>query len=117
MTENLTQEDVLVLMDNFPITPLKNKVIITVNVFDEEGGINTNMGMDEVQYVLSVGSFVKDVKPGDKILLDLEKMIRMVDADENGSERVAKIAVRPVEVDGRFYAMIPDVYIDAIDNR
>lgn len=116
--ENLTYEDVKdILETEFPIKPLRNKVIVTVNNYEDEDQITVNTGVDEVQYVLAVGSFVKDIVPGEKVLLDLEKMIKSVETDPTTGERVPQIAIRPVKVYDRYFAMLPDSYIEAVDNR
>lgn len=114
--ENLTKEQVLEIIDDFPVKPRANRVIITVNTFEEEGGLDMGMGMDEQQYVIAAGPTVRDLNPGDKVLLDLQKMMKMVEV-EGSLERVPRIEIRPVKAYDRFFAMIYDNYIEAVDER
>ena len=110
VAENLTQDDVLEIMIDFPITPLTNKMIISVNA--EEGEDLMSTGFDVTQFVIAVGSRVpKEIVPGCRVMLDLE---RMTIPGENG---MGSVQLKPVEVNGRVYAMIADSFIDAIDNR
>lgn len=114
--ENLTYEEVLELIENFPIKPLRNKVIVTMNSFIEEDSISMGDGVDEVQYVLAVGPTARDISAGDKVLLDLQQMTKMV-IDEETGEKTPMISIRPVKVYDRYFAMLSDSYLDAIDNR
>lgn len=117
--ENLTQDDVLDKIIEFPLQPLKNKCIVTVNTFEVDGNsVLAENSLDEVQYVMAVGPYVKDtnLKAGAKVLLDLQAMTKQIRDPESG-EVFEQIPIRPVEVDGRVYMMISDSYIDAIDKR
>jgi hypothetical protein len=60
---------------------------------------------------------MEEAKPGNKILLDLENMMEYRRSDTNSEERIGRIKLRPVEVKGRFYALISDSVIDCIDGR
>jgi len=52
--KNLTQDNVLDLMRNFEIQPLFNKVVITLNREEEDGGlILSDNTLSEIQYVLA----------------------------------------------------------------
>lgn len=115
--ENLTQDDVLDLITEFPVTPLKDKCVVSINTYEPDGNIVlADNSMDEVQFVLSTGSFVKDIKPGAKVILDLEGMTKVIRDEETG-ETTPRISLKPLEVNGRVYALLSDRYIDAIDNR
>lgn len=116
--KNITKEEVLEIIKAFPITPLRNRLIITVNVDEEEDGlVLTNTSFSESQYVVSTGTFIKDVKVGDKVILDLDKMVETVADDHNPYEKVSRIKIDPIEVDGKIYAMVYDSVIKAIDKR
>lgn len=119
--ENITLKEVKKLSKNFPIKPYRNNIIITVNVEEADGDIVlTNGQFAESQYIVAVGSYYdnKDgFKPGDKVLLDIEKMMVFEQADENSHERVGRIKLKPVEIDDTMFAIISDAYILAIDER
>ena len=116
--ENLTQDDVLEVIKGFPLTPLRNKVIMTVNIIETDDIDLSGQAFSEVQFVLAKGSHVSDsIQPGCKILLDLEKMMVFDDVDTNAYEKAGAVKIKPVEVNGRHYALIPDSYIDCVDTR
>ena len=119
-TANLTQDDILELIGDFPVQPTRNRLIITVNTIEElgEDGVRlTDKHLDESQYVLAVGSTVHGIKAGNKVLLDLDKLTERQSARQNAYESVGTINLKPVKVNGRIYAMIYDGVVDAIDNR
>ncbi len=115
---NLTHEDVMeILKNDFPVQPLKHRAIITVNVNDANDIMFEDNSFSESQYIMAVGDYFKNVKPGTKVLLDIEKMMEFVEADENTHERRGHIKIKPIQVNGRMYAIITDRVIEAIDNR
>lgn len=116
--ENFTMDDVLDVITDFPVQPLGRKVIVTLNMEEADGQlVLSNNSLDETQFVIAVGTHVKDFKPGNRVLLDLEKMMEYMPSPENSNERIGQIKMRPIEVNGKVYALINDNVIDAIDNR
>ena len=115
---NLTQDDVLEVILDFPITPLRNKVVITTNTDDyEDGDVNfDDAGFAEEQFVLAVGSYVNILKPGMRVMLDLNKMTVLEENPENAEEPLRRIVISPVEVGDRWFGMIPDEKVDYIIN-
>lgn len=117
---NLTQEDVLELIVDFPITPLKNRVIITTNVeeVDDDEIELTGNAFSPIQYVVAAGSYSKDyLKPGQKVSLDLEAMTVRVPNDNDAYQPMQKIQLKPVEVEGRVYGVITEDKIEFLYNN
>lgn len=116
--ENLTKEEVMELIKDFPLTPLFNNVIITSNVveIDEDEIENPVKMFSEKQYVLAVGSHIRDIKPGDKVLLNLEKMMEQSTSATNSYEITGQLKLKPIDVGERVFAMIEDRKIDAVYN-
>ena len=115
---NLTQDEVLELIKDFPVEPLRNKLIITVNVENANSDLMLgNTSFFETQYVVAVGQFVNVIKPGQRVLLDLEKMMEYVTSDTDSYEKIGRLKIRPIEVNGKMFALINDSNVDAIDNR
>lgn len=115
---NLTQDDVLELISDFPVKPLGRKVIVTLNMDEsEELGLGMTSGLDEYQYIVATGGVDRDYKPGDKVLLDLERMMEYVPAQDNTHEKVGRIKIRPITIKDRVFGLINDNVIDAIDVR
>ena len=119
--ENFTQDTVLDIITDFPIDPLRNKVVITLNKELIEGTLDLSNGtMSEVQYVVAgeVNYRDKVVKPGQKVLLDIRGMMKVVRREVNNQyQEVEQIELDPLEVDGQVFAIIDDRFIKAVDNR
>ena len=119
--ENFTQDTVLDIITDFPIDPLRNKVVITLNKELIEGTLDLSNGtMSEVQYVVAgeVNYRDKVVKPGQKVLLDIRGMMKVVRREINNQyQEVEQIELDPLEVNGQVFAIIDDRFIKAVDNR
>lgn len=119
--ENFTQDTVLDIITDFPIDPLRNKVVITLNKELIEGTLDLSNGtMSEVQYVVAgeVNYRDKVVKPGQKVLLDIRGMMKVVRREVNNQyQEVEQIELDPLEVNGQVFAIIDDRFIKAVDNR
>jgi len=121
-TQNLDQDGVLELIEDFPLQPLRRQVIVTVNTAEEisDDGVRVNSNeLAEVQYVVATGNHLSDeeLKPGQKVLLNLEKMSVGIPDPNNQMEQMASIKLRPVQVKGRIYALVSDGVIDCKDFR
>tara|TARA_R110002124_G_scaffold281430_1_gene455725 strand:- start:87030 stop:87404 length:375 start_codon:yes stop_codon:yes gene_type:complete len=116
--ENLSQDDVLELIKEFPLEPMGRRVYITTNVEEPDGNlILTNNSFDEVQFVLAVGSHVTEVKAGQKVIIDIEKMLVYENVDDNSHEKRPIVNLKLQEVNGRYFALINDSQILSKDNR
>lgn len=119
--ENFTQDTVLDIITDFPIDPLRNKVVITLNKELIEGTLDlSNSTMSEVQYVIAGEVIYRDkvVKPGQKVLLDIRGMMKVVRREVNNQyQEVEQIELDPLEVNGQVFAIIDDRFIKAVDNR
>lgn len=112
---NLTQEEVNEIIKNeFPVIPRRSRVIITVNVNDS---MFEKTGFSETQYVMAVGNNITDIKPGQAVLMDVEKMMVYEQGQEDVYEKVGHIKLKPINVGDRMYALVTDNVIEAIDNR
>lgn len=119
--ENFTQDTVLDIITDFPIDPLRNKVVITLNKEEIDGDlVLSDNVMSEVQYVIAGEVIYRDkvVKPGQKVLLDIKGMMKSVRREVNNQyEMVEQIELDPVQVNGQVFAIIDDRFIKAVDNR
>lgn len=98
----------------FPWEPMFNKVIITLNTekVDHNLVLSENT-MSEIQNVIAVGPYVQHIKPGDKILLDMEKMMVRENNPNDIHDYSMKVKIDPVEHEGVMYGMIEDRLIKA----
>lgn len=119
---NVTQDDVLDLIGkdgkSFPLEPMFNKVIITLNTEEVDGGLvlaeNT---LSEIQFVVAVGPTAQ-VKAGQKVIIDLEKlMVPVGHSSTNAYEDNKQIKIDPVFVNDVMYAIVEDRVIKCKDNR
>ena len=109
---NLTEQQVQENIINFPLIPTRNRLVITVNTAEEDDLDLVGAGLSETQYVMAKGNHVdEDMKPGTKVLLDLEKISVQTGPD------TYEIKLDPVKVGDRVYAFMYDSAIKAIDNR
>lgn len=112
----LTQDDVLDLigkdLKSFPEQPMFNKVIVTLNVEELDGNLVLSENvLSDIQYVVAAGETAR-VIPGQKIRLDLEKlMVNVGSANNNSYEPVKELKLDFIEVDGKQYAIVEDRYI------
>tara|TARA_R110000822_G_scaffold302649_1_gene426916 strand:- start:9118 stop:9480 length:363 start_codon:yes stop_codon:yes gene_type:complete len=115
LAENITHEEVLELIQDFPLTPMRSKIIITVNVDEDEDELDLGgYGFSATQYVLAVGSQNNVINAGDRVLLNLESMTEEISGPEGSS---FSIKVKPIKVGDRIFALVTDGVVDAIDNR
>lgn len=116
--KNLSQDDVLDLILDFPLQVRGRKVIITNNAYEPDGNlILSNNQFSEIQYVLAVGDYIQDLKPGQKVFVDVERMVEYVYADENSHEKVPRIKLKTIEVGDNIFSIVDDSYILIKDNR
>ena len=117
---NLSKVQVLELAKGFPIEPMFNKVVITLNKEEEVGFSTSDATLDEVQYVIAGTIKYGDVviTPGDKVILDLKALQRPVRSEgSNAYEPVMQIEIDPLYIEGNVFGMINDRCIKAKDNR
>lgn len=113
----LSKEEVGDIIIDFPIQPLFNKVVITLNNLEEDGELILSENvLSDRQFVIAGGFTFKDVtvSPGDEVLIDIEKMMAPVKTETNNAyEMKMQIKVDPIEVGLNTFAMIEDRFIKA----
>lgn len=110
----LYKEDVLKIAETFNLKPRGNRVIVTTNIREEDGVILYDDGFDEFQYVVAVSDRVKDIKVGDKICLDLRKMLKVVPSEEDTTQTTTVIDVDVAEFEDNAFAYIDDYSIKSL---
>jgi len=113
---------VLDVMTDFPIQPYGYRLIITANSYldgDSSGDFNmAAVRYNPTQYVVAVSDKLKgSIKPGSKVILDLDKMMVKSAAEENSDEQVGWLKLDTVEVNDQVYVMITESVIKAFDFR
>lgn len=117
--KNLSKEDVLELIEDFPIKPMFNKVLITLNTLDGDDIIVVDNNMlSDTQFVIAKGGMVNSVNEGDRVIIDVKKLTRPVTFESNNqAETVYEADIDTIEIGGVAFAFIEDRVIKAIDNR
>jgi hypothetical protein len=111
---NFSENDMVKVIETFPLEVFFNKVVITTNTMEPDGDlVLSDNTMDEEQYVVAVGNHVSTLKPGDKVIVDLEKMMVKVPNPENSYEYITSIKIDPIETINGIFAMIDDRLIKA----
>lgn len=114
--KNLTQEEVLEIVKTCNVQPLYNNIIITTNTAEMEDDDIEDITptFDAVQYVVAVGSHVREVSPGDKVLLDISKMMSKNSSSNDAYSTVTSLQIKPVEIGDHVFAIIDDRKIDLV---
>ena len=106
--KNYTAETILELTKEFPLEPMFTRVIVTLNQVSQEGDlVLTSNALDEEQFVVAVGGTAQ-VKPGQKILLDLPKLTKKVPDPNNTHTPIEQIFIETLTVDEVVYGIIYD---------
>lgn len=113
--KNFTQEEIKVISDRFNWKPLFNKVVITLNKeYDDNDLVFENHFLSQEQYVVAVGTNTHGIEEGDKVLLNLEKMLIKEPVSDNSYEYVTRVKIEPIEFEGNTFALIEDRVINAV---
>lgn len=109
MKENVTAYDALEISKEWLEQPMFNKVIITLNTENTLDGLDlSDNAMSQFQYIIAKGPYCKDIEIGDKVRLDLEKMLSKQINPNNTHEDLSTIKLDPIEFDGKIFAIIED---------
>lgn len=97
-------------IENLNFEPHANLVVITVNEYESEQGLEvvseTELTIDEWQYVIASGS--SRYKPGDKVYLNLKRLVKRV-ADPNDRHRsIEQIDIIPFAFEDKMLTVIDD---------
>ena len=105
--------------DGFPIEPLFNKVIITLDNLEADGDlVLSDNVLSDIQHIVAVGPSVNQLEVGDKVIIDIEKLMVQVKVETTDAYSLQKqIKIDPIEVEGVVYAIIEDRVIKAKDKR
>ena len=98
--KNLTQDDVLELIGKFPLEPSFNKVYITLNNLEEDGNlVLSDNVLSESQFIVAKGPMVNWVDSGQKVLIDVEKLMKSKGNEPNNQyEEVKEIQLDLIEM-------------------
>ena len=99
----------------FPWEPTFSKVIITLNTekVDNDLILSENT-ISEVQYIIAAGPVARQYfNVGDKVIIDLERMLVRERNPDNATEILERVKVDPIEHNEVTYGIIEDRLIKA----
>jgi hypothetical protein len=109
MKENVTAYDALEISKEWLEQPMFNKVVITLNTEVASGSLDlSDVAMDQFQYIIAKGTHCRDIEVGDKVRLDLDKMVEKQLNPNNSHENFTSVKLDPIEFDGKIFAIIED---------
>jgi hypothetical protein len=109
MRENVTAYDALEISKEWLEQPMFNKVVITLNTENNLDSLDlSDNAMSQFQYIIAKGTHCRDIEIGDKIRLDLDKMLVKSINPNNSHEDFSSIKIDPIEFDGKIFAIIED---------
>jgi len=109
MKENVTAYDALEISKEWLEQPMFNKVIITLNTENTLDSLDlSDNAMSPFQYIIAKGSSCHNIEVGDKVRLDLDKMMVKSVNPNNTHEDFTSIKLDPIEFDGKVFAIIED---------
>lgn len=109
MRENVTAYDALEISKEWLEQPMFNKVVITLNTENTLDGLDlSEIAMSQFQYIIAKGPNCHNIEVGDKVRIDLEKMIVKSINPNNSHEDFTKIKLDPIEFDGKVFAIVED---------
>lgn len=113
---NLTQEEVKAISQEFTWKPLFNGIVITLNTEEVDGNlVLSDNTMSEEQYVVATGYNTQHINEGDKVLVDVEKMMVRERNPHNSEEVITRIKVKPIIFEDRVFGLIEDRHLSAIE--
>jgi hypothetical protein len=109
MRENVTAYDALEISKEWLEQPMFNKVIITLNTENTLDSLNlSDNAMSQFQYIIAKGPNCHNIEIGDKVRLDLDKMLVKSINPNNSHEDFSSIKIDPIEFNGKIFAIIED---------
>lgn len=101
MVKMINKDNLNEVVNKLEWIPLNTDVIISMNETEqEENELNlSNNTIKQSQFVLAVGSMVREVKVGDEVLLDMEQLSSQLRNTRDAENPVVVLNVFPVEID------------------
>ena len=99
----------------FPWEPSFSKVVITLQTEqDDDDLILSDRIMSDKQYIVAAGPTARQYfEVGDKVIIDLKRMLVRERNPENSSEILERVEIDPIEYNGVTYGIIEDRLIKA----
>lgn len=109
MEKTINKDNINSFIELLEWKPMNTDIIVSYNEIEQEGELNlSNNTITQTQLVLAVGSMVRDIKVGDEIVLDMDKLTSQYRNTRDAESPVIMLNVFPVELkDGTVTICIP----------
>lgn len=108
--KNLSGKELEEVIENFNFEPGMNYVVLTLNQYVPDNGIeivsDEKFDLDQWQYVIASGS--NRYSAGDKVLINMNKLLVNVPDPHDRTKVLQKINIDPFEFKGGVYTMLGD---------
>jgi hypothetical protein len=109
MKKNLTAFDALEISKEWIEQPMFNKVIVTLNTEETNSTLDLSDNvMSEFQYVVAKGPNCHYLELGDKVRIDLDKMMVKSMNPQNSHEELATLKLDAISFDNLMFGIIED---------
>ncbi len=112
---NVSADQVEHYLSKCDVLPRNFNIITTINTVAEEDDLiliedEDDSMMSEWQYVIAVGKGIEGnwLVPGDKVLIDLTKLVMRVPNPENRMEMVESYNIKPVQIDDKYFNIVSE---------
>ena len=112
--KHLGKDEVTSVIETCNFVPSVHTLLITVNMYKPENELeivsNDEVMLDEWQYVVSAGEYCK-YQPGDKIYLNLPKMIKRTIDPKDRMNMIETFDITPFKLGDNELTLIPEAYV------
>lgn len=112
MVKMINKDNLNEVINKLEWIPLSTDVIISMNETEQEADeLNlSNNTIKQTQFVLAVGSMVREIEVGDEVMLDMEQLSSQIRNTRDAENPVIVLNVFPLEID-------KDLTVAAIPSR
>lgn len=117
---NVTEENLQTIIEECNFVPSSRKILVTLNEIQTENDLElvseSELTIDDWQYVIAGGKNAA-YQAGDRVYLDLAKLVKRVPNPVDRTSYIEKIDIQPFPWNGNMYTLLDDsVIAGSIDN-
>lgn len=106
--KNYSAEEVAKIVGEFPIELFGNRVVVTVNTEESDKLQINNNTIAVDQYVIAAGSMARNLQAGDKVELDLKKLMSRQPVGHDQYQIESVLDIEPYVYGEHTFALITD---------
>lgn len=109
---NITEENINEAINSLKYAPRFSDIIVSTNTV--EGALEGGDVMNTEQYILSVGQHVPDLKPGMKVIVDIEKLFKKESVSRDFDQERYVLDIFPVDIKTESFEHIGNLISDRL---